>query len=199
MTEPWVIGLTGGIATGKSTVADYLAFRYGLPILDADQYAREAVAPGSAILTTITEHFGPQVLLSDGSLDRATLGELVFNDPGERQWLEAQIHPYVRAQMQAECQSLTQAGAEMLVMVIPLLFEANLESLVSEIWVVNCSEALQRQRLMQRNHLTPVQAEARIASQMPLAKKVALADVVLDNTGSVEALQDQVDRLLEGS
>jgi dephospho-CoA kinase len=189
-----LIGLTGGIATGKSTVAKYLAETYGLPILDADIYAREAVNNGSPILAQIAERYGSEILLSNGDLNREKLGEIVFKNQLERQWNESKIHPYVRERFDQEIQKSPQ---ETLVLVIPLLFEAKITNLVTEIWVVSCSESQQLQRLMDRNKLTLAQAEARINSQMPLAEKISLADVVLDNSQTLEVLLKQVNIVIQ--
>ena len=187
------IGLTGGIATGKTTVSNYLAAKYHLPVLDADIYAREAVAKDSPILEAIFTRYGDGVMLSDRSLNRASLGEIVFNNPTEKQWLESQIHPYVRDRFEQELQRLPNTT---IVLAIPLLFEAKLTDTVSEIWVVSCDRSLQIARLQQRNNLTIQQAEARIDSQMPLAEKIAAADVVLDNNADLAHLFAQVDRAL---
>jgi dephospho-CoA kinase len=184
-----LIGLTGGIATGKSTVAKYLAETYHLPILDADIYAREAVNNGSPILVQIVERYGSKILLPNGDLNREKLGEIVFKNKLERQWIESKIHPYVRERFDQEIQKSLQ---ETLVLVIPLLFEAKITNLVTEIWVVSCSESQQLQRLINRNKLTLEQAQARISSQMPLTEKIVLADVVLDNSQTLEALLEQV-------
>lgn len=186
------IGLTGGIGTGKSTVARYLAERYGLPILDADVYAREAVAVGSPILGAIAARYGPGAQLEDGSLDRRRIGEIVFHDPAERRWLEQQIHPYVRQRFHQALETLPEDAT--VVLAIPLLFEAGLTGLVSEIWVVACPLADQVARLKARDRLSDSQIVARIASQMDLAQKVAQADVVLDNSQTLEALYAQVDQ-----
>jgi len=186
------IGLTGGIGTGKSTVARYLAERYGLPILDADIYAREAVAVGSPILGAIAARYGPGAQLEDGSLDRRRIGEIVFHDPAERRWLEQQIHPYVRQRFHQALETLPEDAT--VVLAIPLLFEAGLTGLVSEIWVVACPLAEQVARLKARDRLSDSQIVARIASQMDLEQKVAQADVVLDNSQTPEALYAQVDQ-----
>jgi dephospho-CoA kinase len=188
-----IIGLTGGIATGKTTVANYLAGVHHLPILDADIYAKEAVAVGSPILDAIAHRYGPEILLANGSLNRQKLGEIIFTDSEQRRWVESVIHPYVRDRF---CQEITASSAETLVLVIPLLFEAGMTDIVTEIWVVRCWEQQQIQRLMQRNNLTPEQAQARINSQMPIAEKVKLADVVLDNTSTPQVLFLQVDAAL---
>ena len=215
MTIHRTIGLTGGIACGKSTVSDYLSEHHRLFVLDADQLAREAVCPGSEILARIAQRYGPEILLANGQLNRSKLGDLIFQDIRERQWLESLIHPYVRDRLQAEQQRWLQANftsgpAEpdtrssatklaippTLVMVVPLLFEARMESLVTEIWVVQCPEELQRSRLMQRNGLTLEQAQQRLDSQMPLSLKAEKADVLLDNSGSREFLWEQIDQAL---
>ena len=189
-----IIGLTGGIATGKSTVAQYLATQHGLLVLDADVYARQAVAPGSAILAAIAQRYGSAILQSDGTLNRTQLGQIIFSDPTEKTWLEQQIHPFVR---QRFAEAMAQhALAPVVVQVMPLLFEANLTAQVTEIWVVVCSAATQRQRLMQRNHLSQTAAELRIQNQWPLAQKAARADVVLDNEATLPQLYSQVEAAL---
>jgi dephospho-CoA kinase len=190
-----VIGLTGGIGAGKTTVSDYLASHYGLTILDADLYAREAVALGSQGLRAILERYGPEMLRLDNTLDRSRLAKLMFQNATEKFWLEGLIHPHVRDRLSSISQSLPHPS--MIVMDIPLLFEAQMTDLVSEIWVVTCRPEQQLSRLMMRNHLTQQEAQVRIDGQMPLSEKCDRADVVLDNSGSVEALYAQVDRALQ--
>lgn len=185
-----LIGLTGGIATGKTTVSDYLRDRYHCPILDADDYAKEAVVTGSPILGKIAERYGPEILLENGTLNRPKLGDTIFNNLDEKQWLESQIHPYVRNCFQEKINILKDP---ILVLSIPLLFEANLTHLVTEIWIVFCPFEQQIQRLMQRNQLTEQQAIARIQNQLPLAEKMAQANVVLDNSRDREFLYQQID------
>ena len=191
-----IIGLTGGIATGKTTVSKHLSTVHQLPVLDADVYARAAVQPGSPILRAIADRYGTDILLPDGALDRQRLGNIVFQDSAERRWLEQQIHPYVRDRFAKAMQDF--ADDQTVVQAIPLLFEAGLTEQVTEIWMVACSETQQLARLMQRDPLSLEQAKARIASQMPLAEKVARADVVLDNSGEIDALLAKVDRALVG-
>ncbi|CCI38022.1 dephospho-CoA kinase [Microcystis aeruginosa] len=188
-----IIGLTGGIACGKSTVSNYLENIYKIPVLDADIYAREAVEKGSAILERIFARYGRKVKTEDNSLNRQQLGEIIFNNPEEKIWLESQIHPYVR-----ECfkRHLEQLEAPIVVFSVPLLLEAKLTHLVTEIWVVFCGFEQQIERLMTRNNLSREQAIARINNQMPLAEKIALADIVLDNSGDLEALYTQIDRAI---
>jgi dephospho-CoA kinase len=189
-----LIGITGGIGTGKSTVTNYLQTRYSLPILDADIYARAAVAVGSPILAAISQHYGDDILRSDGTLDRPQLGTIIFNNPTERQWLESQIHPYVRNCFDRELSHLRSDATA--VLAIPLLFEAKLTKLVTEIWVVSCDLPTQIQRVMTRDRIDKSAAQQRIDSQMPLATKIALADVNLDNSTTLEHLERQIDRYL---
>lgn len=191
-----IIGLTGGIATGKSTVSKYLAEHYGLPILDADVYARQAVEPGTEILKAIAQRYGRFTLNGDGTLNRQHLGQIVFNDPVEKAWIEQQIHPFVRQQFAAAMEHLR--SAPIVVHTIPLLFEADLTNQVTEIWVVVCSEKVQLQRLVQRDALSPAAAQARIDSQWPLAEKAKRADIVLENSSTLESLYQQIDHALVG-
>ena len=185
-----LIGLTGGISTGKSTVSKYLETTYNLPILDADTYAREAVKTGSKAINAIASRYGAKLLLADGSLNRQELGNIVFNDANERQWLEEQIHPFVRDTFVRE---INKSLAESIVLVIPLLFEAAMTDLVTEIWVVYCHPSQQLARLMQRESLTVEAAQARIHSQMSLEEKSAIADLILDNSSTLKSLFIQID------
>ncbi|MBE9114909.1 dephospho-CoA kinase [Lusitaniella coriacea LEGE 07157] len=192
--SPLKIGLTGGISTGKTTVSRYFAEAYQLPILDADVYAREAVQFGSRGLQAIAERYGRDILLPDGTLNRAGLGKIIFNDLGEKHWVEGLIHPFVRDRALTELERL---DATIVVLAIPLLFEAKMTDLVDRVWVVSCSPQQQLKRLMARDRLFPQQAQARIDNQMPLEQKIALADRVLDNSSTVPALLKQVDRALQ--
>jgi dephospho-CoA kinase len=185
-----LIGLTGGIGTGKTTVSNYLAEKYNLPVLDADIYARQALAQDSPILQNVLARYGDRLKLPDTSLNRSALAEIIFNDPKEKQWLESKIHPFVRDRF---TQELQRTQNDTIVLAIPLLFEANLTDTVTEIWVVSCDRSLQIARLQQRNGLTLEQAQARIDNQLPLSEKVALADIVLNNDADLEHLYAQVD------
>lgn len=191
-----LIGLTGGIATGKTTVSNYLADKYRLPILDADVYAKEAVAKNSPILQTIFARYGDRVKAADNNLDRSALGNIIFNNSQQRQWLEQQIHPYVRDRFTVELQ---ESKSDTIVLAIPLLFEANLTDMVTEIWVVSCDRSLQTTRLQQRNNLTLDEAHARIDSQIPLSEKTALANVVLTNDTDLKQLYAQVDLAIKSN
>ena len=188
------IGLTGGIASGKSTVARWLE-RQGLPVLDADLFAREALAPGSPGAAAVLAHFG-EAVRAQGSpsaaavIDRGALGQIVFHAPEQRRWLEELVHPLVRQQFEAELTNL--AAEPTVVLVIPLLFEVGLEGLCSEIWLVDCEPEQQLQRLMERDRLSPANAQARISAQWPLAQKRALAERVISNRGGVSELENSL-------
>ncbi len=198
------IGLTGGIASGKSTVGRLLAER-GLPVLDADVYAREALAPGSPGAAAVLARYGVRVALAGAAtpgeplpaVDRAALGRIVFNDAAELRWLEQLVHPLVRQRFATELERLEEAP--MVVLMIPLLFEAGLEGLCSEIWLVDCDKEQQLQRLMERDRLGEADARARLAAQWPLARKRALATLVLDNRSGPETLAPQIERALSPS
>ncbi|MHA3960534.1 dephospho-CoA kinase [Synechococcus sp. LTW-G] len=192
------IGLTGGIATGKSTVGRLLAAK-GVPVLDADQYAREALAPGSPGATAVLERFGDAVRTSGTgpeypTIDRGALGSIVFNNAAEKRWLEQLVHPLVRQRFDQVLDAL-QTEPEVVLM-IPLLFEAGLQELCSEIWLVHCDEAQQLERLIQRDQLNAVEAEARINAQWPMAKKRPLSDALIENNSSEDHCLEQVNELL---
>ncbi len=187
-----IIGITGGIATGKTTVSNYLSKVYALPILDADLYARSAI--GSELLSLLVKRYGQIILDRDRNLDRSQLANIIFQDRTERDWLEGQIHPYVRDRLIDES---VRYAPNTVVMVIPLLFEANMTDLVTEIWVVACSPEIELQRLIDRNQLSVEDAQIRIAAQLPLAEKIDRADIVLDNSGNLEDLYAQIDRSVQ--
>jgi dephospho-CoA kinase len=203
------IGLTGGIASGKSTVANLLERRFGLPVLDADQFAREALAPGSPGARAVLARYGERVRApgdADPALDRAALGRIVFADAAERAWLEGLVHPLVRQRFTSRLAEL--ASAPVVVLMIPLLFEAGLQGLCSEVWLVDCGEAEQLRRLMARDQLDAPGAQARLAAQWPMDRKRERADVVIDNSGSLSgssgspddgALERQLGRALSPS
>ena len=190
------IGLTGGIASGKSSAGRLLRAR-GLPLLDADLYARQALAPGSAGAAAVLARYGERVQgAGAGVIDRAALGRIVFADGAERRWLEQLVHPLVRARFETELARL--AAQPAVVLMIPLLLEAGLEALCSEVWLVDCDPAQQLERLMARDGLSEADARARIAAQWPLARKRELADVVLDNRGTAAQLAAQIEQALRG-
>jgi dephospho-CoA kinase len=187
------IGLTGGIGMGKTTISDYLATRQ-IPVLDADIYAREAVEPNRVVFNEIVDRYGANIILPDGNLDRQRLGSIMFSSVPEKIWLEQQIHPFVRDRMESELQRLV--DSPVIVLVIPLLFEARMTDLVTEIWVVRTNREQQKQRLKERDRLNPTQIQARIDGQTAIERKVQQADVVIDNSTTIEALYRQVDEAL---
>lgn len=185
-------------------MAALLQERFGLPVLDADRYAREALAPGSPGAAAVLARYGERVRAhptgSDAPggpgpvLDRAALGRIVFADGAERAWLEGLVHPLVRARFAAELAALE--AAPVVVLMIPLLFEAGLEGLCSEVWLVDCDETEQRRRLMGRDGLEASEADARIRAQWPLQRKRPLADAVIDNSRGTGQLLRQLEALL---
>ncbi|WP_019534595.1 dephospho-CoA kinase [Paenibacillus ginsengihumi] len=187
------IGLTGGIATGKSTVASMLQ-RKGAPLVDADVIAREVVEPGSPVLGRVAERFGSDILLADGSLNRKKLGAIVFADPTQRKALESLLHPPIRALMKERMALLERQYPDKPVIVdVPLLYESGLEAMFDAVMVVYVPAELQRERLKQRDGLTEEQAEQRLAAQLPIEEKRRRADFVIDNAGTLEETQRQID------
>ncbi|HDD6739222.1 TPA: dephospho-CoA kinase [Staphylococcus aureus] len=192
---PKVIGLTGGIASGKSTVSELLSV-FGFKVVDADKAAREAVKKGSKGLAQVREVFGDEAIDENGEMNRRYMGDLVFNHPEKRLKLNAIIHPIVRDIMEEEKQEYLKQGYNV-IMDIPLLFENELENTVDEVWVVYTSESIQMDRLMQRNNLSLEDAKARVYSQISIDKKSRMADHVIDNLGDKLELKQNLERLLE--
>ncbi len=191
-----IIGLTGSIASGKSTVSQMLK-ELGYPVVDADLVARQVVEPGTETLNNIVQAFGPEVIRADGSMDREKVGAIIFNDPASRKKLNDIIHPAIRREMLRQRQAFLAEGYETVIMDIPLLFESKLQHMVDKILVVSVSEQEQLKRLMERNGLAEKEAKARIASQLPLSVKEQGADEVLDNNGSIEHTKRQLMRILD--
>ncbi|HHW9624097.1 dephospho-CoA kinase [Staphylococcus aureus] len=192
---PKVIGLTGGIASGKSTVSELLSV-FGFKVVDADKAAREAVKKGSKGLAQVREVFGDEAIDENGEMNRRYMGDLVFNHPEKRLELNAIIHPIVRDIMEEEKQEYLKQGYNV-IMDIPLLFENELENTVDEVWVAYTSESIQMDRLMQRNNLSLEDAKARVYSQISIDKKSRMADHVIDNLGDKLELKQNLERLLE--
>jgi dephospho-CoA kinase len=185
------IGLTGGIASGKSTVAKLFA-ALGVVVIDTDEIAREVVAPGSPLLARLTERFGADILDHDGSLDRAALRTKVFADPGARADLEALMHPTILERMRARSAA---APGPYQILAIPLLVEKNAAKEVDRVLVVDCDEAAQLRRLQVRDGTTLAEAGAILAAQASRAARLAAADDVIVNDGDLHRLRDQVEEL----
>jgi dephospho-CoA kinase len=190
-----ILGLTGGIATGKSTVAAMLRER-GITVVDADAIAREVVEPGRPAYEAIVRHFGQDVLLPDGQIDRKKLGEIIFSNEAERQVLNEIVHPVVRKEMREQAEQAERAGEQIVFMDIPLLFESKLQHMVHKIVVVYVPASTQLVRLMERDDLDEEQAKKRLRAQLPIEQKKLEADFVIDNQGTREETEKQVDELL---
>ncbi len=191
----YVIGLTGGIASGKTTVSDYLK-SLGVCVIDADEVAHEVTSPGSAGFKEIIEEFGEDLLTAEGNLNRKKLGEIVFSDKEALSKLNAIVHPLVienirQMLVKIEC-------SPCVVLDVPLLFESGMDDLCDEVWVVAVDEDTQVKRLMERDGYNLDEATRRVNAQMPLEEKVRRAHRVLDNTGTIEETKRQVDELFEG-
>lgn len=186
-----IIGLTGSIASGKSTVAKMLK-DLGLPIIDADQVARLVVEPGTETLSKIAKVFGKDILHENGELDRVKLGNIIFHNPSKRKELNDIIHPAIRKEMLRQRDEWIDKGEKHIVMDIPLLFESRLQHFVEKILVVSVTEDTQLKRLMERNHLSREEAKARIDSQLPLSIKEEGADAVIYNNESLEETRKQL-------
>lgn len=191
---PKVIGLTGGIATGKSTVSELLT-AFGFKVVDADIAARKAVAKGTKGLEQVRAAFGDSAITEEGEMDRKYVGEIVFNHPGKRLELNDIVHPIVREIMEEEKQSYLNQGYDV-IMDIPLLFENELQNTVEEVWLVYTSESIQIERLMERNQLSLEDAKARVYSQISIDKKSRMADHVIDNLGDKLELKQNLEQLL---
>ena len=178
-----VIGLTGGIATGKSFVAKFFA-EQGVPVIDADELAREAVLPDSPAVKQIALLFGHALVSQEGILDRKQLGTLIFSDPEKRRQLEEILHPLIRSLAEERIGLAAAAGHQRLIYMAPLLIEAGVTERVDTIWVVTVSPGVQMERLMRRDDISREQAQSMINSQMPLAEKERYGSVVIDNSGS---------------
>lgn len=178
-----VIGLTGGIATGKSTVARFFS-GLGVPVIDADQLAREAVLPGTTALKQIETLFGQDMLTHDGLLDRKRLGTMIFAEPEKRCQLEEILHPAIRKLAEERIRQAAAAGHQRLIYMAPLLIEAGATDRVDEVWVVTVRPDIQLDRLIHREGIAREQAQQMIDSQMPLAEKERYGTVVIDNSGT---------------
>ncbi|MFC9597970.1 dephospho-CoA kinase [Peribacillus butanolivorans] len=190
-----IIGITGGIASGKSSVSLYIQ-ELGFTIVDADVASRAVVEPGEEAYHQVVKAFGEDILLVDGNIDRVKLGSIIFHDQEKRLLLNSIVHPAVRNWMRLKTEKALAAGEETVFMDIPLLFESKLTFMVEKTLLVYVDERVQLERLMNRNGLSETDALARIHSQMPLADKKVLADAVIDNNGNLEETKKQVKTVL---
>jgi dephospho-CoA kinase len=190
------VGLTGGIATGKSTVARMFA-RRGAAVIDADQMVRELQKPGSAVYEAIVDAFGPQILGCDGTIDRKSLGDLVFHDEQLRRHLETIVHPALINAVERRVAELRTQGVAVCVVELPLLMEAEAERRFDCVVVVTAPEEVQVARLMADRGLTREEALARIASQMPLGEKERRGDFVIENGGALQETERRVQEIYE--
>ncbi len=190
-----VVGLTGGIASGKSTVSRMFA-ELGIPVICADELARDAVKPGSPALEEIRQTFGKEVLAEDGSLDRAAMARLVFQDKARRKLLESIIHPRVAEEQEKRVRSLEREGHRIAIIDVPLLYESEWEKPFDLIIVVYVPRDVQEQRLVERDEISLEDARARLNAQMPIEQKKKLADRVVDNTRGKAHTLEQVKEIL---
>ncbi|QPQ34719.1 MULTISPECIES: dephospho-CoA kinase [unclassified Lysinibacillus] len=190
-----IIGLTGSIASGKSTVAKMMT-ALGLPIVDADVVARDVVKPGTETLALIVQNFGENILLDDGNLNRPKLGDIIFHEPAKRKILNDIMHPAIRQEMLTQRDAYLEAGQKHVVMDIPLLFESKLQHFVERILVVSVSEEVQLRRLMERNQLSKEDALARMHSQLPMSVKEKSAHAVIYNNENIQQTEEQLIKIL---
>jgi dephospho-CoA kinase len=191
-----LLGLTGGIASGKSTVAAILR-RLGVAIINADELSREVVQPGQEAWKEIVDTFGPAILQEDKTLDRRKLRKIVFDNPEARKKLEAIIHPRVRALAEKKISELAATGSSIIVYEVPLLFEAQIHLWLRPVILVACDVETQKKRLLERDRLTEAEAQQHLDAQMSLEDKRKLADYVIENNGDLEELERQVRGVLQ--
>jgi dephospho-CoA kinase len=191
-----ILGLTGGIASGKSTVSDMLR-KKGYTVIDADQAARQVVEVGQPAYLAIVEEFGRSILhKEDDTINRAALGDIVFHNEEMRKKLNGIVHPAVRGLMLSEKDQAIESGNNTIIMDIPLLYESSLTWMVDRTIVVYVDEDTQLSRLMNRNQFTKREASSRIASQFPLKDKISLSDAVIDNNGTIAETEKQLVKIL---
>lgn len=190
-----VVGLTGGIATGKSTVSSILSAK-GIPIIDADDIAKRVVEPNQPAYQQIVKIFGHTILQADGQIDRKLLGNIVFSDSSKREQLNQAVHPYVKEMMLKQRDQYMVEQQPIIVLDIPLLFESHLQDLVDLVVVVYTTPENQLNRLMKRNQLTKEEAQSRIEAQMPIDQKAGLADVLINNNDTLMSTKQQCEKLV---
>ena len=185
----YVVAITGGIGSGKTTIANQFA-ALGIEVVDADLIAREVVAPGTPALAAITSHFGPEILTEQGLLDRRVLRERIFSDPAAKSWLNALLHPIIRSEMLRQCAAVSSPYC---LLVVPLLVENRLTELADRVLVIDVDEATQIERTCRRDGVSREQAQAILASQANRSERLAMADDVLDNqSGTTETIRERI-------
>ena len=189
--HPWILGLTGGIGSGKSAAAEHFA-ALGVHVVDADHAARWVVEPGRPALSQIAEHFGEQVLQADGQLNRGALRTLIFSEPEQRRWLEALLHPLIR---EAIADNLAQAQSPYAILVSPLLIESGQHTTTQRVLVIDVPQALQIQRTLKRDNTSEEQVHAILKAQASREDRLRHADDILTNDRDLEALKTEVERL----
>lgn len=189
-----IIGLTGGIACGKSTVSAYLKQK-GAYIIDGDAIAKELSVPGKSIWKAYVEHFGDKILNSDKTLNRRLIGQIVFTDESEKMWMNNTMHPLIKQAIIEKIEKYKQNKVKVVVLDIPLLYEANWDKFADEVWVVKIDEQLQIKRIQNRDNLTKEEAISRIKAQMPVIEKAKRADVVIDSSNTPEITCKLVERI----
>lgn len=191
-----IIGLTGSIATGKSTVSKMFK-EWDIPVVDADQIARDVVKPGWPAYEKIVDYFGEQVLFEDRTINRKKLGEIVFQNEEERKKLNGFIHPEIRKEMLRQRDYYIQLGEQAVVLDIPLLFESELFDYVDKVLVVYVDPETQMERLMERDQSSREDAKSRIDAQIPITEKKERSDAIVDNTGTIANSQEQLEHILK--
>ncbi|MNM23353.1 Dephospho-CoA kinase [compost metagenome] len=185
----YVVAITGGIGSGKTTVANQFA-ALGIEVVDADLIAREVVAPGTPALAAIVNHFGAEMLTEQGLLDRRALRERIFSDPAAKSWLNALLHPIIRSEMLRQCATVSSPYC---LLVVPLLVENRLTELADRVLVIDVDEATQIERTCRRDGVSREQAQAILASQASRTERLAMADDVLDNqSGTTETIRERI-------
>ncbi len=193
-----IIGLTGGIGSGKSMITQYLIDQ-GIAVIDADQLSRDIVKPSTPGLKKIAESFGQEYLLDDGELDRAKMGELVFKDKEKLSLLNSLLHPILRAEIKREIECFRSKGHTLVILDAAILIESKMQDLVDEIWLVYADQETQIERIMKRDGFTRAQVIARIGSQMPIEEKKKHADIIIDNNQSPEKTIEQVKKIVSAA
>ena len=190
------IGLTGGIASGKSTIADYIKKYKDIPILDADQYSKELIKPKSNSYKKVLAYFGPQIVdeySSENAINRALLKKIIFENSIHRKWIQNLLHPLIKEKMIEKCNQFDKN--KILLLVIPLLFEAKFTDICTEIWLVKCPKEVQKKRLMKRNIISENEAEKIINLQLNFEDKSKFSDVILDNSDNKQLWKNTIQKL----